>query len=77
MFSDGLTILLQIEMLKNSAKKNITIVAGGRYDSYLSKSRHPQDPIPPVDLCAFGLNLSLEVLAQIYQFRKEGSCTRY
>ncbi|KAH7726002.1 RWD domain containing protein [Aphelenchoides avenae] len=71
-FADGLVFLMKVDVPHNNATKAAVVLAGGRYDSYLTAERHAQDPVPASPLCAYGFNLPLDNLALIQEIQLAG-----
>uniref|UniRef100_A0A914QT86 Protein kinase domain-containing protein n=1 Tax=Panagrolaimus davidi TaxID=227884 RepID=A0A914QT86_9BILA len=65
-FSDGLCYLLQVEIHKQNKLCQHNVLAGGRYDSYLAVQKHTTDEFGK-NLCAFGINISLDMLYSFHQ----------
>jgi hypothetical protein len=70
MFHAGLLYLLRVEFLQGGAAKSLVVLAGGAYESCIEAERRPQDPLPATPICAFGVNIPMENLAQLHQMRR-------
>jgi len=69
-FNDGLLFLLRVEVIQEGHLKSMLVLAGGEYTSRVHAERRAQDPVPHTEICAFGINISLENLAQLYHTRR-------
>ncbi|ETN85966.1 hypothetical protein NECAME_06131, partial [Necator americanus] len=66
-FADGIVFDLSCTLpsTRKRGTVDLTVLAGGRYDSLLKNELHPQDIRPAHSLCLVGLSISLNVLADI------------